>query len=229
MKLRETMKFSDKTLTILKNFSSINQSLLFLKGNKLRTMSVLKNILAEATIDEDLPKEFGIYELNQFLNGISIHKDAELDFSNDSYVLIKDGNNKTKYYFSNPNVIVSPPNNGMKLPSEDICFQIDHHKLNQLLKAASIYSVPDLCAIGDGNTIRLVVKDNDNKSSNEYSIDVGITDKIFSMNYKVENIKIISGEYDVVISTKGISKFTNTDMNILYYIALEPDSTFDDA
>ena len=224
------MKLSDKTITIFKNFSTINQSILFRKGNKITTMSVMKNILAEATIDEDFPKEFGIYELNQFINGISIHKDAELDFSNDSYVLIKDeNNNKTKYYFSNPNVIVSPPNKEMQLPSQDICFQLDSNKLQQLLKASSIYGVSDLCAIGNGENIRLVVMDKDNKSSNEYSIDVGTTDKVFSMNYKVENIKIIPGKYDVVISTKGISKFTNVNMDIIYYIALEPDSSFEEA
>jgi len=223
------MKFSDKTLTILKNFSSINQSLLFRKGNKIRTMSVMKNILAEADIDEELPKEFGIYELSQFLNGLSLHPDAELDFSNDSYVLIKDtNNNKTKYYYSNPSVIVSPPDKNMQLPSQDICFQLGSSKLNQLLKASSVYQVPDLCASGNGETIKLIVRDKENSTSNEYSIDVGNTDKVFAMNYKVENIKIISGKYDVVISKQGISKFTNTDYNLVYFIALEPDSYFEE-
>jgi hypothetical protein len=222
------MKFSDKTLTILKNFSSINQSLLFRKGNVIRTMSVMKNILAEATIDEELPKEFGIYELNQFLNGLSLHPDAELDFSNESYALIQDShNNKTKYYFSTPSVIVSPPDKNMELPTQDICFQIDSGKLNQLLRASSVYQVPDLCAVGDGEVIKLIIRDKENKTSNEYSIDVGTTDKVFCMNYKVENIKIIPGKYDVVISSKGISKFTNSDYNLVYFIALEPDSTFE--
>lgn len=223
------MKFSEKTLTILKNFSSINQSLLFRKGNVIRTMSVMKNILAEAVIDEELPKEFGIYELNQFLNGLSLHPDAELDFSNDSYVLIKDtNNNKTKYYYSNPSVIVSPPDKNMQLPSQDICFQLDSSKLNQLLKASSVYQVPDLCAVGNGKTIKLIVRDKENSTSNEYSIDVGSTDKVFSMNYKVENIKIIPGKYDIVICKQGISKFTNSDYNLVYFIALEPDSVFEE-
>jgi len=200
------MKFSDNTISVLKNFSTINQSLLFRKGNVIRTMSGMKNILAEAIIDEDLPKDFCIYELNQFLNGLSLHQPAELDFVNESYVTIKDsGNNKTKYYYCNPDVIVSPPDKNMELPSQ----------------------VPDLCAVGDGKEIRLVVHDKDNTTSNEYSINVGETDKVFSMNFKVVNIKIIPGEYDVVICKKGISKFINTAMNIVYYIALEPDSTFE--
>jgi len=223
------MKLSDNTIAILKNFSSINQSLLFREGNVIRTMSVMKNILAEAVIDEELPKEFGIYELNQFLNGLSLHQPAELDFSNDSYVVIKDShNNKTKYYYSNPSVIVSPPDKNMELPSQDICFQLDSSKLNQLLKASSVYQVPDLCAVGDGQEIRLVVRDKENSTSNEYAITVGKTDKVFSMNYKVVNIKIIPGKYDVIICKKGISKFTNTDLNIVYFIALEPDSTFEE-
>lgn len=228
MKLRSPMKFSDNTISVLKNFSTINQSLLFRRGNVIRTMSGMKNILAEAIIDEDLPKDFCIYELNQFLNGLSLHQPAELDFVNESYVTIKDsGNNKTKYYYCNPDVIVSPPDKNMELPSQDICFQINSAKLNQLLKAASVYQVPDLCAVGDGKEIRLVVHDKDNTTSNEYSINVGETDKVFSMNFKVVNIKIIPGEYDVVICKKGISKFINTAMNIVYYIALEPDSTFE--
>jgi hypothetical protein len=229
MKLKSAMKFSDKTLTILKNFSSINQSLLFSKGNVIRTMSVMKNILAEAVIDEELPREFGIYELNQFLNGLALHPDAKLDFENDSYLLIKDNNNnKTKYYYSNPSVIVSPPDKNMELPSQDICFQLDSSKLNQLLKAAGVYQVPDLCAVGDGATIKLVVRDKENSTSNEYSIEVGETDKVFVMNYKVENIKIIAGKYDVIISKRGISKFINNNLNLVYYIALEPDSTFEE-
>ena len=228
MKLNPAMKFSKTTIDILKNFTSINQSLLFRQGNVVRTMSVLKNILAEAVIEEELPKEFAIYDLGQFINGLGLQPDAELDFSHDSYVLIKgELDNKTKYYYSSATVIISPPDKPMQLPSQDVCFQIDSSQLQILLKASYTYKVQDLCAIGDGSTIRLVVKDNENKTSNEYSITVGTTDKVFSMNFKVENIKIIPGKYDVVISNKGISKFTNVNRNLVYYIALEPNSTFE--
>lgn len=228
MKLSTAMKFSSNTIKILKNFSTINQSLLFREGNILRTMSVLKNILAEAVIEEEIPKEFAIYDLPQFINGLELHSNAELDFLNDSYVYIKDeSGNKTKYYYSSPTVIISPPDKPMELPSQEICFQIDSVQLLQLKKASSTYRVEDLCAIGDGSTIRLVVKDKENKTSNEYSIDVGSTDSKFSMNFKVENLKIIPGKYDVVISNKGISKFTNASRNLIYYIALEPNSTFE--
>ena len=118
MKLKpQIMKLSDKTLTLLKNFSSINQSILFKEGSSLRTISVMKNILAEATIEEELPKDFGIYDLNQFLNGLNLHQNAELDFVNESYVVIKEGRSRSKYFFADPSVIVTPPDKSISLPS----------------------------------------------------------------------------------------------------------------
>jgi len=170
------MKLSDKTLTLLKNFSSINQSILFKEGNSLRTISVMKNILAEATIEEELPKDFGIYDLNQFLNGLNLHQNAELDFGND--------------------------------------------------KAAAVYQLPDLSVVGEADVVKLVVRDKKNDTSNDFSIVVGETDEVFSFNFKVENIKIIPGSYEVVISQKLLSRFKNTGFDVTYYIALEPDSTF---
>ena len=121
MKLKPPiMKLSDKTISVLKNFSSINQSILFKKGNKLRTISVMKNILAEATINEELPKDFGIYDLGQFLNGLSLHNSPELDFANDNHVVIKEGKMRSKYFFADSNVIITPPDKEMTLPSEDV-------------------------------------------------------------------------------------------------------------
>ena len=104
----------------------------------------MKNILAEATIDEDFPKDFGIYDLNQFLNGVSLHQSAELDFQNDSYVVIREGRSRSKYFFADPNVIVTPPEKSIALPSEDVCFTLDTKELDKLLKAAAVYQLPDL-------------------------------------------------------------------------------------
>jgi hypothetical protein len=120
------MKLSDSTVTLLKNFSNINQSLMFKQGNSIRTISVMKNILAEATITEDLPKDFGIYDLNQFLNGMSLHKDPELDFENTSYVVIREGKSRSKYFFADPNVIISPPEKTLTLPSEDVLLRVEY-------------------------------------------------------------------------------------------------------
>jgi len=227
MKLKElTMKLSDNALAILKNFAGINNSILVKQGNKLRTISVAKNILAEAEIKEEFPRDFAIYDLNQFLNGLTLHQDPDLDFQQESYLSIKEGKRRVKYFFADPNVIVSPPEKEIQLPTQDVCFQMDSVTLEKLVKAAAVYQLPDLSAIGEAGVIKLVVRDKKNDTSNEYAIVVGETDKEFSFNFKVENIKIIPGAYDVVVSSKLLSQFTNTQHNLKYYIALEPDSTF---
>ena len=220
------MKLSEKTLAILKNFSSINQSILIKKGNKLRSISVMKNILAEAKVEETFEKDFAIYDLNQFLNGLGLHQDTDLDFENDSHVIIREGKRRVKYFFADPEVIVSPPEKEISLPSEDVCFQLEHSQMEKLIKASAVYQLPDLSAIGENGVIKLVVRDKKNDTSNEYSIVVGETDKEFTFNFKVENIKIIPGSYDVVVSEKLLSKFTNERYNLSYWIALEPDSNF---
>ena len=227
MKLKEQkMKLSDNTLTILKNFAGINNSILVKQGTKLRTISVAKNILAEAEIKEDFPRDFAVYDLNQFLNGLSLHQDPDLDFTESSYLSIREGKRRVKYFYADPNVIISPPEKEISLPSEDVTFQLDTTSLEKLLKAAAVYQLPDFSAIGEAGVIKLVVRDKKNDTSNEYAIVVGESDKEFCFNFKVENIKIIPGAYDVVVSSKLLSQFTNTQYNLKYYIALEPDSTF---
>jgi len=196
------------------------------KGTHLRTISVAKNILAEADIAEEFPRDVAVYDLNQFLNGMSLHQDPDLDFKEDSYLTIREGRRKVKYFYADPAVIISPPDKEITLPTEDVHFQLESTSLEKLLKAAAIYQLPDLSLIGQDNEIRLVVRDKKNDTSNEYSIIVGETDKQFVFNFKVENIKIIPGAYDVVVSSKLLSKFTNSNYNLVYYIALEPDSTF---
>jgi len=220
------MKLSDNTLTVLKNFASINNSILVKQGTHLRTISVAKNILAEADIAEEFPRDVAVYDLNQFLNGLSLHQDPDLDFKEESYLTIREGRRKVKYFYADPAVIISPPDKEITLPTEDVHFQLESTSLEKLLKAAAIYQLPDLSLIGQNNEIRLVVRDKKNDTSNEYSIIVGETDKQFVFNFKVENIKIIPGAYDVVVSSKLLSKFTNSNYNLIYYIALEPDSTF---
>jgi len=227
MKIKEqTMKLSDNALAILKNFAGINNSILVKQGNKLRTISVAKNILAEAEIKEDFPRDFAIYDLNQFLNGLSLHQDPDLDFNQGSYLSIKEGKRRVKYFFADPNVIIAPPEKEITLPSQDVCFQLDSVTLDKLVKAAAVYQLPDMSAIGENGVIKLVVRDKKNDTSNEYAIIVGETSDDFEFNFKVENIKIIPGAYEVVVSSKLLSQFTNTQHNLKYYIALEPDSSF---
>ena len=227
MKLRPVvMKLSDKTLSVLKNFSTINQSILFKQGSKLRTISVMKNILAEATITEEIPKDFGIYDLNQFLNGLSLHQSPELDFVNNGHVVIKEGRMRSKYFFADPNVIITPPDKAIDLPTEDVAFELSTDQLDKLLKAAAIYQLADLAVEGGDGVVKLLVRDKKNDTSNSFSVTVGETDKVFSFNFKVENIKILPGTYDVSVSSKLLSRFTSKNQDLTYYIALEPDSTF---
>ena len=226
MKLRDSMKLSDSTLTVLKNFAGINNSILVKQGSKLRTISVAKNILAEADISENFPKDVAIYDLNQFLNGLSLHQDPNLDFTEESYLTIREGKRRVKYFYADPQVIISPPEKEISLPTEDVCFQLESVTLEKLLKAAAVYQLPDLAAVGEAGVVKLVVRDKKNDTSNEFAVVVGETDIDFSFNFKVENIKIIPGAYDVVISSKLLAKFTNSSYNLVYYIALEPDSTF---
>jgi len=222
------MKLSEKTINLLENFSSINQSILVKKGSKLRTISVMKNILAEADVDENFERDFGIYDLPQFLNGVNLMKDPDLDLKNETYMIIREGKStKVKFAFADPEVIVTPPEKPLELPSSDVKFQLDSNHLQKLLKASSIYQLPDLSAIGDGEEITLVVSDRKNDNSNEYTLVVGRTDKEFVFNFKMENIKLIPGSYDVQISKKNLAKFTNSNYNLDYFIALEPDSSYE--
>lgn len=222
------MKLSDSTVNILKNFSNINQSLLFKEGKKLRTISVMKNILAEVEVTEEFPKDFGIYDLNQFLNGLSLHQSPELDIENDSYMVIREGKMRSKYFFADPNVIISPPEKDIVLTSEEISFDLNTQQLDKLLKASAVYQLPDLSVVGENGVVKLVVSDRKNDTSNDFSIIVGETESRFSFNFKVENIKILPGSYTVSISKKLLSKFVNSDKNLTYWIALEPDSFYED-
>ena len=220
------MKLSDKTVNLLENFSNINQSILFKEGSRLRTMSVMKNILAEAEVVEEFPKDFGIYDLNQFLNGMGLHQNPDLDFANDNHVVIKEGRMRSKYFFADPSVIVTPPDKNLDLPSEDVSFELNTQQLDRLLKAAGIYQLPDLSVIGENGVVKIVARDKKNDTSNDFAITVGETSDEFIFNFKVENIKIIPGTYDVVVSKKLLSRFRCKDYELTYFIALEPDSSF---
>lgn len=222
------MQLSDKTLNLLKNFAGINQSILFKQGKTIRTISVMKNILAEVNVDEEFERDFGIYNLNEFLNAMSLYQDPQLDFKNESYVSIQEGKTRSKYFFADPAVIVTPPDKSITLPSEDVSFELNTQQLDKLLKAAAVYGVPDLSVIGENGVVKIVVRDKKNDTSNDYAVVVGETTASFCLNFKVENIKILPGSYNVTISSKLLSRFVSEDKNLVYYIALEPDSTYDE-
>ena len=221
------MYLSQETVTLLKNLSTINQSILIKAGKKLRTMSAMKNILAETEIEEDFDRDVAIYDLNQFLNCLSLIPGSDLSLEENS-IVISDGSNSIDYRYSDPSVIVAPPEKELSLPSEDVCVVLTEEHLETVKKAAAVLQIPDVSFMGDGETIYLTVQDKKNSGSNAYKIAVGETDTVFQFNLKVENLKLLAGDYDVIISSKNLAKFQSHSRPLHYYIALEPDSTYQD-
>jgi hypothetical protein len=220
------MKISIETLNILKNFSNINSSLVVKRGNILRTISPAKNILAKFECPESFDNDFAVYDLNEFLGGLSLFKDPDFDFGNTSYLSIRSNKSRVRYFFSDPSVITAPPEKDIELPTIDVEFTLTEEVLSSLLRAASVYQLPDLSLVGENGSMNLVVRTKNNDTSNNFSVKVGETQNEFCFNFKVENLKIMPGVYNVQVSTANISQFTHDKWNLSYLIALEPDSTF---
>ena len=219
------MFLSSDTVQVLKNLSTINQSILIKAGKKLRSMSVMKNILVESDITEEFTRDVAIYDLNQFLNCLSLIPGAEVELG-DSSISITDGTNSIDYRYSDPSVITAPPEKELVLPSEDVCVVLTEDNLETVKKAAAVLQIPDVSLIGDGSTIYLTVRDKKNSGSNSYRIAVGEAENVFQFNLKVENLKLLPGDYDVVVSSKNLAQFTSHSRPITYFVAVEPDSTF---
>lgn len=220
------MFLSQETISILKNMSGINQSILIKEGKRIRSMSVMKNVLVESDILETFDREVPIYDLSQFLNCLSLIPGAEVNLKED-YIQITDGVNSIDYRYADPTVITSPPDKELVLPSEDVCVTLTEDQIDRAKKSSAVLQIPDISLVGDGKTIFLTVRDKKNSGSNSFNIEVGTTDLVFQFNMKVENLKLIPGDYDVIISSKNLSKFTNHSRAVTYFIALEPDSTFE--
>ena len=218
------MKLSSETIDVLKNFSNINQNILVKEGNVVRTMSVMKNILAEATINEPFPKEFGIYDLTEFLGVLSLASDAEIEFDNDSFLTINGGSARIKYFFSDPSILISPPDT-FNAPETDVQFMISQETMQNILKASAVMQLPDVVinkTQGD-EPATISVTDLKNVTSNSFSekIDDRADDK-FTFNFKAENLKMTAGNYDVNVSSQAlVSHWDNTVKDIDYWIALE--------
>lgn len=220
------MKISSETLNVLKNFSTINSSLVVKAGSVIRTVSPVKNILAEYICTESFEQNFALYDLNEFLGGLTLFKDPEFVFDNASYLTIKSGRSKVKYFFSDPSLITSPSDKQIPMDGDNVEFELGEEVLSSLLKAANVYQLKDLSLISEDGEINLVVRNKDNDTSNSFSAKVGETDKEFVFNFKIENIKIIPDVYKVLVSPQNVSQFISSKYNLQYWIALEPDSTF---
>jgi hypothetical protein len=218
-----TVALSQTTLNILKNFATINNGIIIKKGNTLRTISNAENILAAANVEESFPQTFAIYDLNQFLAGLSLFDNPSLVFDNADYVTIKDGRSRVKYYFSDPEITLkTAPDKSVKYPGSDIQFTLSAANIAAIQKATGIYKLPDL-NISSDEEIVLSVRDNEVSTSNTYDIIVpGTFEGSHSLDLKVENIRLLQGDYQVGVSKHHISEWKHLNLDLTYYIALEP-------
>lgn len=219
------MELSKDTLTLIKNFASINGSLMLKSGTKLATISEGKNVMAEATIAETLPIDFGIYDLNEFLNVVSLFPTTNLDFS-EKYVMVSDGgSSKIKYFAAGEGVVKAAPST-IKFPSADVNFTLEAAQLAMIQRTSSVLKSSDVSIVGVDGALKIIVSDKKNDTSNAYEVTIGETDETFKANIKVENLKMLPNDYEVSISKKKISKFKHTASDLTYYVAIEADSEF---
>jgi hypothetical protein len=223
------MKLSEHTVEVLKNFATINQNLVIKEGSTLTTMSAMKNIVAKADVEESFDKEVAIYDLNEFLASISLFTNPILEFE-DGFVTIKEENNpknSLKYFYSDPSVVTSP-NKTITMPSKEVSFKLGGEDLNKLKRAAGVIGAPDLVLEKTNTGSFLTVKDKKNDTANTFSLDVNTqSDGNFNFYFKVENLKVMDGDYDVEISSKNISHLSSKSKDVEYWVALEPESSYE--
>ena len=222
------MKLSNHTTSVLKNFATINQNLVIKEGNTIATMSAMKNIVAKAEVEETFPQEIAIYDLNEFLGALSLFTSPVLDF-NGSHVMISEETKPTtkmKYFYSDPSVVTSP-SKMITMPSEEVKFTMSNEDLSKLKRAAGAIGAPDMVLERKDDVSSITVKDKKNDTANNYSLDVDtVGEGQFNFFFKVENMKLLDGTYDVEISSKNISHYKNKSSDVEYWIALEPESTY---
>jgi hypothetical protein len=227
------MKLSGETLSVLKNFGTINQGIFFKQGKTLKTVSSHKNILAEVTIKEEIPADFGVYDLNNFLSVVSLHKDdPSFEFDEKHVVIVGNkGRSKIKYRFCEPTMIVTPPEKQFVMPEAEIKFTFSSEDFDWVLRAASVLSYPHIAIESDGKKVSIVTLDLQNDAAHTDALEIaeGNGNK-FKMIFKTENLtKVLPGVYEVAISSKGVSHFKNKNVPLQYYISTEAGSKFEAA
>jgi len=223
------MKLSKHTLNMLKNFSDINMSIEIKEGNILRTVSVQKNILAQAEIEDSFPQDFAIYELNRFLGAVSLFDDPEFRFNGKS-ANIGTTRHSVDYVYCDPSMIVTPPENNITFPEPEVKFTLSQDALSQIMKASNVLGTPEIAIEGGphpNDVIRLKALDVNNDSTDTFKVVLDErSDNKFRFVFKTENMKMLPGNYDVEISSKGISHFSMQGQKLQYWIATEASSTF---
>ena len=221
------MKISKQTLTILKNFTSINSNLLVKPGNKIATVAPAKNVMAEVTVDEKFETEFGIWDMNKFLGTISLFKDSEFDFE-EKYVTIMGGNGSSvKYYYSEPKLL-TVPTKSITMPEAAVEFDLTETIFDEIVRASSVLQLPHLSITAEGTSLVGIVCDKNDPTGNQFRVTLGeYKGKAdFSFDFRIENLKFLTGEYSVKIAKSVISQFTHKDLSLKYWVALESSSSY---
>lgn len=215
------MKFEPVTIQVLKNFSSINPSMLFKPGNVISTVSPTKSVLAKARINQKFDRQFAIYDLSRLLSAMSLFENPEIEF-NEKHLTIKNNERVLDYRFADPSTIIAPPDKDVNLPTEDVSFKLTSSNLQDIQRALSTLGMPEIAVVGDGKKIWLQVTDTKNSQGDSYKIILGDVAKKFRLVFKAENLKLIPQDYDVKITSKGLSHFKgNQVIDVEYWIALE--------
>jgi len=220
------MQLSKSTLNILKNFTNINTNIIFKVGNHISTITAkTHHILAEAKLEDSFPIDFGIYDLSEFLGVLSLMENPDLTFS-DKYVDIRNGSSCIRFHAASQNILTQVPQ-VKRLPSHDIEFCLSSQMLANIQKVASVLRVPDISFVGDGSNVSIMVKNKENPTSNMFESAIGETDKVFSVNLKVEYLRFLPLDYAVTLHAKKVMRFQSAYQDLTYYVAVEFDSTFD--
>jgi len=217
------MKIESNTVTVLKNFSNINPSIVIKEGSVLETISSAKTIKAKATVETNFPKRFAVYNLSKFISTLSLFDNPDVEFGDNS-LNVSDGNRSIQLTYSEESTIIKPPEKDLKLPSVDVSVNITNENIKTVEKALGILEVSEILITGKDGKVYLQAADSKNPSGDFYSVEIGNTDKNFRAIFKPENIKILPGDYTIDICSKGISKFYNDKVE--YFIAIEAGSTF---
>ena len=223
------MELQDGTLQVLKNFSGINQNILIKQGSTLRTISEARTVLARAAVKEQFPKDFGIYDLNEFIGVLGLVDTPRLKFEDD-YVTIGDstGRSKVKYFFSAEEMLTTPQKD-ITMPDAEVKFVLTNDTLNKLKRAAAALGHSEVSISNNNGVLSLSVVETQNSTSNTFSMDIDgeyNQEANFKFVLNIANLKILPGDYDVEISSKLITQFSHKEQDVQYWIALEKTSTY---
>lgn len=217
------MKFSERTLTILKNFATINPSVIFKPGSELKTISPQKTVMAMANIADEIPSAACVYDMSRFLSIYGLYSDPNIEFESKNFI-ISEGKRKTKYVFADQSMVIAPPEKEIKIPSADVEVDVEWNDLQSVIKASGVLQLPEIAFVGENGTCYLRAIDSGNSSADTFGVELGDTSDTFQLIIKTENLKLLPQNYKVTLSSKGISKFEAAD--IRYFIAIESKSSY---